>query len=60
MDRTEKRKELLQASRFLCIWGEAFLAGQSHPLVSRSVSVLGVVFRGYCLCEKGKSVDIHG
>lgn len=44
MDRTEKRKGLLQASRFLCVRGEAFLAGESHPLVSRPVSVLGVVF----------------
>lgn len=44
MDRAEKRIELLQASRFLCIWGGVFLAGKSHPLVSRSVSVLGVVF----------------
>lgn len=44
MDRTEKWVELLQASRFLGIWGGAFLAGESHPLVSRSVSVLEVVF----------------
>lgn len=43
VDRTETWTELLQASRFLCIWGGAFLAGESHPLFSRFVSVFGVV-----------------